>query len=128
MWFARLIGIVPLGIGLTVLGFMWGAPFGEFGSPPLFFRIFASFIALGFVMFGGAMLFGSHLATPERMAGMARRLRDAQGQVPPPVEPSSSAGYRCVHCSAPLGEGADVSPSGDVKCTHCGKWFNIHRS
>ena len=33
-------GLVFFGIGLTVIGFLWGAPFGEFGSPPLVFRIF----------------------------------------------------------------------------------------
>jgi DNA-directed RNA polymerase subunit RPC12/RpoP len=36
--------------------------------------------------------------------------------------------YHCPACGAPLAEGADVSPHGDAKCTHCGSWFNIHKS
>jgi DNA-directed RNA polymerase subunit RPC12/RpoP len=36
--------------------------------------------------------------------------------------------YECDHCGAKLDKNADVSPSGDVKCTYCNKWFNIHRN
>ena len=38
---------------------------------------------------------------------------------------SEKIGYKCEHCGAGLDEKADVSPSGDVKCTYCKKWFNI---
>jgi len=41
--------------------------------------------------------------------------------------PEGAAGYRCPNCGASIAEGADVSPSGDVKCDHCRRWFNIHR-
>ncbi len=34
--------------------------------------------------------------------------------------------YTCQHCGAPLGEGVEVSPHGDVKCNYCNTWFNIH--
>lgn len=37
-------------------------------------------------------------------------------------------GYDCVRCGAALSKNADVSPSGDIKCQYCNKWFNIHRS
>ena len=32
------VGLIFAGIGITVLVFMWGMSFGEFGSPSLFFR------------------------------------------------------------------------------------------
>lgn len=34
--------------------------------------------------------------------------------------------YHCDQCGAVLGDNSDVSPSGDFKCTYCGKWSNIH--
>ncbi|HVE59795.1 MAG TPA: hypothetical protein VNB22_23485 [Pyrinomonadaceae bacterium] len=39
-----------------------------------------------------------------------------------------SRNYQCKNCGAALGEKADVSPSGDVKCSYCNKWFNIHKN
>ncbi|HWL08467.1 MAG TPA: hypothetical protein VNQ76_08685 [Planctomicrobium sp.] len=125
MLFARLFGIVPFGIGVTALCFLWMSPWDEFGSPPLFFRVFASFIALGFVLFGLAAFF---LKLPSHQNffdkenfrdGFSRNRKDRF--IPPARE-----GYICLHCNAPLGRHADVSPLGDVKCGHCGKWFNIH--
>jgi hypothetical protein len=123
------MGIVPLGIGITVIAFLWGAPFGEFGSPPLFFRFFGSFIALAFVMVGAGILFG---ATTKARSRIFDRLGDAarrqQGrdheEDDSPARPSGR--YTCPHCGAPLADGADVSPHGDVKCTYCTSWFNIH--
>ena len=113
-------GIVFFGIGLTVLVFMWTASFGEFGSPPLFFRIFASFIAIAFVAVGGTIaassIFGgkmmSMVASPDATATTS--------------SPSPQTGYVCPNCGASLGEKADVSPLGDAKCPFCGTWFNIH--
>lgn len=35
--------------------------------------------------------------------------------------------YECLNCGANLGKGVEVSPSGDVKCEYCVKWFNIHK-
>ena len=118
-----LVGFVFAGIGLTLLIFMWGAPFDEFGSPPLFFRIFASFIAIAFVGFGGTMGFaalrgGAGLSAPPRTTLSG----------PHSVPTTPAGGYKCPNCGAPLGESADVSPSGDVKCPFCGRWFNIHRA
>lgn len=52
-------GLVFAGIGLTVIIFLWGAPFGEFGSPPVIFRIFGSFIAIAFVAMGGGAAFAA---------------------------------------------------------------------
>jgi hypothetical protein len=112
-------GFIFCGIGITVLIFLWSEPFGQFGSPPIFFRIFGSFIALAFVVMGGAVaiacIVGGHSRTGmfDNRAGAAPALR--------------IGGYTCPHCGASLGEKADVSPLGDVKCTFCGSWFNVHR-
>ena len=121
------MGFVFAGIGVTVLVFVWGAPFGEFGSPPLFFRIFASFIAIAFVAVGGTIGVTA-LRGGGELASSLNRLRDAGAPLPPQAGPAPAGGYKCPNCGAPLGEGADVSPSGDVKCTFCGRWFNVHRA
>lgn len=128
---AKLFGIVPLGIGLSVIGFLWLSPFGAFHSPPLFFRIFGTFVALPFVFIGVA----AFLAKPEQMLGHAReraeqlsqQLRESSASsAKTATTAKSSTGYICPSCNAPLGDKSDVSPSGDAKCAHCGRWFNIH--
>lgn len=135
-WIPRLMGIVPLGIGLTVLGFLWGTPFNEFGSPPLFFRVFGSFIALSFLLVGAGFIAGPSLARGQggRLKGMMQDLaetaRNTQRNGPAktsgesPTEPK--VGYDCPNCGAALGTDCDVSPSGDAKCGYCKRWFNIH--
>lgn len=32
----------------------------------------------------------------------------------------------CPSCGAPVKDGGDVSPSGDIRCPHCSRWYNIH--
>ncbi len=115
----RLIAIVPLGIGVTVLVFLWGAPFGEFHSPPLFFRVFGSFVALGFVLVGLGIAF----AKTSRHPGLHQGPPPSD---PPPPAPPTAGGYTCPHCNATLQQDAEASPLGDVKCAYCGSWFNIH--
>ena len=44
-------GLVFLGVGVSVIIFLWSAPFGEFGSPPLFFRVIRQFHRRGFRRF-----------------------------------------------------------------------------
>ena len=126
MLFARLIGIVPLGIGLTVLGFLWGSPWNEFGSPPLFFRVFGSFIALGFVMCGGFFLFAKPASPVERLKALQEELREAGLTASPPAsEPPQPGKLKCPNCGSSPGQ-AEVSPHGDVKCDHCSRWYNVH--
>ncbi|HEY7115115.1 MAG TPA: hypothetical protein VH475_00930 [Tepidisphaeraceae bacterium] len=112
------MGLAFAGIGVTVLIFLWSAPFGERSSPPLFFRIVGSFIAIMFVLVGGyggiSGLTGRATPTPPTTAS-------------PPAQAQTVSGYTCPRCGAPLGASADVSPSGDVKCAFCGRWFNIHK-
>lgn len=126
----RVIGFVFafvfLGTGISVLVFLWAQPFGGFGSPPLFFRIIGSLISLAFIAMGGT---GCYAAVTGR--GVAGRLRpggfrrSGGRQGAPGGRPSGST-YECPQCGAPLSQGADVSPSGDVRCGHCNAWFNVH--
>jgi hypothetical protein len=138
-------GLVFLGIGLTVLGFLWGSPFDEFDSPPLFFRIFGSFIAVAFVAMGGTIAYSairgggmlggtmpgglmSSGLMSEANAMIAAAQQRAQAVAENATPRESSLGYACPSCGAALGEKVDVSPMGDVKCAFCGRWFNVHKS
>lgn len=117
-------GFVFGGIGLSVIIFMASMNAHEFGTPPMFFRVFASLIGLGFVAFGGTMLYSAirgGAAIEEKLASLPDAPDDAKSTTP-------NVGYTCPSCGASLGEKADVSPMGDVKCTHCGRWFNVHKS
>ncbi len=132
----RLMAIIPFGIGMTVLIFLWSAPFGEFGSPPLFFRVFGSFIALAFVLTGIAIFVGAgKIGDPRRMAQKLQEMQKELGATQPMgsssvTQPDATVkpkvGYECPNCGAAMGKEADVSPSGDVKCGYCERWFNIH--
>jgi hypothetical protein len=132
----RMMAIVPFGIGMTVLFFLWSAPFGQFGSPPLFFRVFGSFIALAFVMTGvGIFVSAGKIGDPRRMAQSLHEMTNdlatnlpaaGSAAVEPTEETKPKVGYDCPNCGAALGKQADVSPSGDVKCGYCERWFNIH--
>ena len=116
-------GLAFLGIGLTVIGFLWTAPFGEFGSPPLIFRLVGSFIACVFVVVGGSTAWAAITGAVGGPTQALRRLRQTHSQ-----SSGGSTSYTCPRCSAPLSGQAEVSPHGDVKCTHCEAWFNIHQS
>ena len=125
MQFARLVGLFPLAIGLTVLGGLWLAPFGEFHSPPLFFRVFGSIIALAFVTFGAVALSGKALQPTHKVQELIQQTqREQQGSGP--AGTATVGNYQCPGCAAPLADEADVSPLGDTKCAHCDRWFNIH--
>ncbi len=115
-----IFGFAFFGIGLTVLGFLWLTPFDRFDSPPIFFRIAGSFIAICFVGFGGTMAWSaiSGKLTPA-MPDVVALSNQSKGSAP--------GSYICPHCGAPLQTRADVSPSGDVKCTFCNAWFNVHQ-
>lgn len=129
---AGFVGFLFAGIGVTVIAFLWGAPFGEFGSPPIFFRIVGSFIALAFVGVGGSMgvaaLTGRDMSSPPDVSEAAEEEDGGIERSPAEEVPPSRAGYRCPRCGGPLGPQADVSPSGDVKCGYCRAWFNIHNA
>lgn len=119
-------GLIFAGIGIAVLVFLWSRPFGQFGAPPLVFRIIGSFIALAFVTMGAGMAV-SLLARRRGGPSISEALRSAMRPRDHDRPPSSSRpAYTCPHCGAPLADGADVSPHGDVKCSFCNSWFNVH--
>jgi hypothetical protein len=113
-------GFVFAAIGLTVIVFLWSSDPDDFHSPPLFFKIFGSLIAVVFVLVGGTVGVASLRHKPVVLPGPT-------GAETVAAAPAAAGGYKCPHCAAPLGEKADVSPSGDAKCSFCGRWFNIHR-
>ena len=108
-------GIVFAGIGLTAIVGLWSTR--GFGEPPLFFKMVGSFIALAFVAFGATFF----------IAAFKGQSLPAQTESTPPSDapPGGDSGYKCPACGARLGEAADVSPKGDVKCGYCKQWFNI---
>jgi DNA-directed RNA polymerase subunit RPC12/RpoP len=109
-------GIVFAGIGSSVIIGLWSM--SGFGEPPLMFKMFGSFIALAFVAVGVTFFLSSVRGT-SLPGGNAL-------PTPPPPNSAGEVGYKCPACGARLGEGADVSPKGDVKCGYCKQWFNIH--
>ena len=126
-WIGGIFGFIFAGIGVTVLIFLWSAPFGDFGSPPLFFRIFGSFIALGFVAFGTVTAITAIRAMFPTVPLQNFPTQPTSAQTTPPAA-ATPGRYSCPHCGGALGDKADVSPSGDAKCEFCGRWFNIHRA
>ena len=105
-------------IGLAVFIGIWFGTARDF--PPLFFKLIASFIAIAFMAVG----FGTPIS-----AWKDRHVLDAAVQPETPVAEETDApptrGYKCPNCGAGLGP-QEVSPKGDVKCTYCQKWWNIH--
>jgi hypothetical protein len=119
------IGVAFGGIGLVVLAFMWGLlGDDDFARPPLFFRLFASLIALPFVAVGGAALFAA--ITGNTSGGGKGALIEGTATQARGTLPDTSGSFQCPHCSSPLADRAEVSPHGDAKCGHCGSWFNVH--
>jgi hypothetical protein len=100
-------------IGLGLLIFIWSQPSG---FPPLFFKFFASCIAVGFM----AMGFGGPISMLKASGKTPGSPNATETESAPPVK-----GYQCPNCGAGLGQ-QEVSPSGDVKCSYCHKWWNIH--
>jgi hypothetical protein len=101
-------------IGLGLLIFIWSQP-SDF--PPLFFKFVASCIAIAFM----AMGFGAPI-TMLKARDNSNAASTPDDSTEPPVK-----GYKCPNCGAGLGQ-QEVSPSGDVKCSYCHKWWNIHQA
>jgi hypothetical protein len=101
-------------IGITVLVFLWTAQ--GFGAPPLVFKVFGSFIAICFILVG----FGGPLNALRKGKSTKHTLfrTDRSGK-------GEAGGYDCPNCGANVGD-AEVSPSGDIKCSYCSNWWNIH--
>jgi hypothetical protein len=119
-------GLVFFGAGLCMLGLIWGE---EASFVPVFAKLFGSLICMAFLAFGGTMVFSAFARAKPLSSMLADQLTATTCLRPPTTAPGTSApGYQCPFCGAGLGEKADVSPMGDVKCAHCGRWFNVHRN
>ena len=117
----RLIGIVPLGVGLSTLAFAWSNSFGGGFGVPIFFRLFFSFVALGFVLIGASILFaGSRFGRQsmvDRVLDLQQQMEDgmrARGMTVP--GDAADGPSVCPNCGAPIRE---TSP-GVTSCPHCG--------
>ena len=135
---ARLIGLVPLGVGTLVLAGVW---FGFGGMPlddiPLFGKLFASLVASVFLFVGlgfltaGKTLKGSQggavntAGSEEPAAGSSSQSASSQSASSESASSQSAKGWSCPQCGAPLGEDTRISPSGDVLCPFCENWFNV---
>ena len=117
---AGVFGLAFAGIGLTVIIALWS---GGMGDAPSFFRIVGSFIALVFIAFGGTMAYGA-ITGGGLMA--RQRANDSAAATTSSRNSTTPAGYACPYCGAGLASNVEVSPMGDVKCSFCGRWFNVH--
>ncbi len=111
-------------IGLALLVFLWSKSSHDWDAPPLIFRVVGSCIAIAFI----AMGFGIPLSAWRRLRSLSPLAEDGAGgdALGVPSRTGPSAGYQCPHCAAGLTKAQEVSPSGDVKCVYCQKWWNIH--
>ena len=110
----RFVG-VGVGLAMTVGAFLFAILFmSDDTHAPWAAKAFGCVIAIGVAIVALGLV--------------ARALKPAATpQAPSESVPTPpTAGYVCTKCGAPLSEGADVSPSGDVKCQSCKSWFNIH--
>jgi len=105
-------------IGITVLVSLWAAPFGDFGSPPLIFRLVGSFIALAFIAFGVFGVYGA-IAGKAPTPDTSTRAPGGSGDA------TANDQLACPKCGASVGADTEISPSGDVKCPYCSSWFNV---
>lgn len=113
---ARFVPFIFGLIGVLVIVSVWLV--NGFGEPPLFFKLFATLIASVFC----AMGFGGAFYGPKLNGGFGRGLGRRLGR-----RRAGEQGYTCPHCQGGLESKTEVSPSGDVKCAFCERWFNIHQ-
>lgn len=113
---ARVVPFIFGLIGILVICSVWMAD--GFGEPPLFFKLAATLIASVFCVVGFGAAFAPHQLSGRLQLGGGRRRRK-------PGE--EAAGYTCPQCQGGLESKTEVSPSGDVKCAFCDRWFNIHQ-
>ncbi|MEI8022483.1 MAG: hypothetical protein WCH39_30010, partial [Schlesneria sp.] len=83
------------------------------------------FVAIGGTTFVAAIL-GKRLQPPGSDFDQFNQTKQ-DGPPDAPAAPLSPLNYCCSNCGAKLTNQADVSPLGDVKCSFCRQWFNIHR-
>jgi hypothetical protein len=116
---AGVFGLAFACIGLVIIGTLW---FGDgMGDPPVIFKLVGSCIAVCFVAMGGTMAFSAITGR-----GMMAQQSATNATTTKASPGGATGGYTCPHCGAGLDRNAEVSPMGDVKCSFCGRWFNVH--
>lgn len=85
---------------------------------PLFF---VAFFLIFIITFATILFFNISLF---RRVFKAFRSFDNPGNIN--VKVNASKNYSCKSCGATFGKDVDVSPSGDIKCKYCNKWFNVN--
>ena len=101
---------------------LWFRASDGFGGLPLFLRLMGSLIAVAFIVVGATVIWlvtlimrePESLARPAKLAGEA-----AKGHLP------YSLAHDCPRGGAPSPGSTDVMENGDIKCHHCGSWFNV---
>ncbi len=106
-------------IGIMFIRFLWSD--NDFGGPPVEFKVIGTLISSVFVLMGisGVITGGVASKQSPNQNGPARSRSTGEAQ-------DGERGYACTNCGASLSAKAEVSPSGDVKCSYCERWFNIH--
>jgi len=126
-----LFGFAFAGCGIAVLRMLWLPPANRFDLFDVVSKIIFSISALVFFLaFGVVLLFLAIFCKfgPATRADFDKfNQTEAEGLPNDSAAPSSPVNYSCSHCGATLMNQADVLPLGDVKCSFCHKWFNIHR-
>ena len=95
---------------------------GGMGDAPLVIKLFGSFIALGTIIkaFGFILSGSDFMPNLRRLSDRVRFMAKSFGQVHKPGDPKTDAppqvSYSCPDCGSDIGERADVSPGGDVRC------------
>lgn len=99
----------------------------------LVFLVFSVvFLIIGTSLFGAfRSLFGPHWMRNQvrshfrEMQSLSQELQSFAAQMRPPGAADQSLAVNCPACGAPATDRREVSPSGDVRCEHCGRWFNV---
>lgn len=95
------------------------------------------FIGLTFLLFGFNIvrtLFGPHWMRSQlrshfrEMQELSQELQAQASRQQPPTHADQSLAANCPTCGAPATDRREVSPNGDIKCSHCGRWFNLAKA
>lgn len=98
----RIFGIIPLGIGLAAIGFLWFGSFGSLGTPPLIVRICGTCVALPFLLIGvSQLLLNPDSALDQQMEQLAQSLPKTPAP-PIPAAPLTAAPVSAPRAAAPV--------------------------
>lgn len=126
--FGFFFGLAFAGFGASFIGIA----FTQMGGAPFFFRIPFVLVPLVFVVIGCSLMYAVIMnknPMQSRVNHLVSQMKEQQAQKKSNQYDSINLyAYECNNCGATLGDDADVSPQGDVKCAYCRQWFNINES